>query len=155
MPLSQRFREAVFAEETAEQPLALVTISHASMAQPIRVVNDSEGQNLTSRGDLFVAYPFEIVLASEGEETGSARLKLDNVDRIIIGSLRALLDPPTVTIELVLRSQPDTVEAGPFRFLWRAAQYDVQTIEGELLFDEELKRFPAYDFTPGTAPGLF
>ncbi|NDC57532.1 MAG: DUF1833 domain-containing protein, partial [Alphaproteobacteria bacterium] len=66
------------AETTDEVWLPLVTISHADLSSPIRVVANNE--NITSRGNTFIGYPFEIELPSQNDQSpGEARLRIDNV----------------------------------------------------------------------------
>ena len=56
--LSQAARQAINAEATEQVFLLLLTIDHEDLAEPIRVVNNTE--TITSRGELYVAYPFVV-----------------------------------------------------------------------------------------------
>jgi hypothetical protein len=153
--LSLAARRAITAQETDELFLVLLTIGAGLIDPPIRVVND--GAALTSRGAQFVAFPFEIELPSEEAETiQRVTLRIDNVDRAIVAALRALLEPPTVSIEVVRRAEPDVIEAGPFDMRIVAGTYDANVVEVELGFEDVLNaRFPADDFAPADYPGLF
>lgn len=148
-------RRALAAPETDEAFLILLTISAEGLGAPIRVVND--GQGITSRGELFVAYPFELDLpGDDADSVPSVKLRIDNVHREIVASLRALERPPRVAIEVVRAAAPDVVEAGPFHMTLRMAEYDAPSVEGELVFEDVLNaRYPADAFVPSDYPGLF
>lgn len=163
MPLSAAFKQAVFAPETGEAFILLLAISHAQLSVPIRVAHN--GQDVTSRGNVYAAYPFQIDLpAQDPERPPRVRLLIDNVGTVDLGGsqvnivrkLREISSPPTVTLEVVLASAPDTVEAGPFAMTLTAAPYDALAIEGELAFEDVLHEpFPGDQFTPANFPGLF
>lgn len=148
-------RRSLTAEETDELWLLLLTIAAPGLAQPIRVVNDRQG--LTSRGRLFVAYPFEVDLPGDSAETVQrVTLRIDNVDRAIVSALRAVAEPATVTLEVVRRDDPDEVEAGPFVLSLVEAGYDALAVEGELVYEDVLNAaFPGDTYNPADYPGLF
>ena len=153
--LSQAARQAVNAQEAEQVFLLLLTIDHADLVEPIRVVNNTE--DVTSRGDLFVGYPFEIALPDEDPDSvARVTLRIDNIDRQIVQPLRAIPAPLSVALEVVLASSPDTVEAGPFNMTLVAAEYDALAIAGELAFEDVLNEpFPGHSYVPSEYPGLF
>ncbi len=153
--LSQAAHQAVNAQETDEAFLLLLTIDHDELAEPIRVVNNTE--DITSRGDLYIAYPFEIALPGEDpENVARVSLRIDNVDRQIVHSLRSVPAPLAVALEVVLASSPDTAEAGPFNMTLAAAEYDALVVTGELAFEDVLNEpFPGRSYIPSEHPGLF
>lgn len=153
---SAAFKKAVFASQTGEAFLVLVAISHPSLAAPLRVTSD--GVPTVSGGETFVAYPFQIELAAEGDDVAPRiRLTIDNVDREIVAAIRgAGLAAPTVTVQVVLGSDPDTIEAEFPDFKLRQADYTALTVEGELaLEDFTTLPYPYLTFTPSRFPGLF
>ncbi|WP_025324508.1 DUF1833 family protein [Deferrisoma camini] len=153
--LSAAATRAITAQETGEAFLLLLTIDHPDLTQPIRVARN--GEDVVSRGNTYTAYPFEIEIPEErGDRPPRVRLVLDNVDRQITEAIRPLTSSPTVTLEVVLASSPDTVEAGPYDFTIRNITYDAQVITAELAYEDVLNlRFPADRFTPNLFPGLF
>jgi len=153
--LSLAARRAVNAQETDEVFLLLLALDHDDLAEPIRVVNNTE--DVTSRGNAYVAYPFEIALPDEDPESvARVTLRIDNVDREIVKSLRAIQAPLSVALEVVMASSPDTVEAGPFNMTLVAAEYDALTVTGELAFEDVLNEsFPGHSYIPSEYPGLF
>lgn len=154
VPVDDTFTTAAFASETSEAVISLLTISHGTLETPLRFVRN--GINVESRGDIYLAYPFDIDLpAQDSERPPKTTLRIDNVDRQIVETLRTIVGPPTVVLEVVLASDPDVVEVGPFQFTLRNASYDMLTVEGELAFNEVLgRRFPFGTFTPASHPGL-
>lgn len=153
--LSLQGLQAVLAQETPEVFLSCLTLTHPNLAVPIRVVNNT--QDLVRAAGTFTAYPFEITFPSQEEDRlPQPRLRIDNVDRGILVALRALRGPVTVTLDAVMASSPNTVEAGPFVFSLRGAPYDANAIEGVLGFEDVLNEpFPKDTFTPQLFPGMF
>ena len=156
--LSSLFKTMANASETGEVLLALVTITSSSIAGgPLRVVQDL--QNITSNGNVYTAFPFEIRLAGDSDD-GPAKISLsiDNIDQTMAAAIKAIPpnDPPTVTVEIVIASQPDTVEISIPNLKLRNVTGDAFRIDGELWMDEEdLLPFPKGSFTPPYFPGLF
>lgn len=148
-------RQAVNAQETDEVFLLLLTIDHAELGAPIRVVCDKA--DVTSGGDTYSQFAFQVSLPDDREDRPPrVTLRIDNVDRQIVQAIRTITSAPSVTLEVVLASDPDTIEAGPFDFELRSARYDALLVEGELGFEPVLDEpFPAQRFTPQLYPGLF
>lgn len=154
-PLSVLARAAAYAQETTEVFLFLLTLEHESLQEPIRVVNDTS--DLISGGYTYQAFPFEIVLPAQHEDQiPVGQLKIDNVNRRIVQAVRSISGPIDATIQIVLASQPDTVEWVYEGFKIRSVSYDALFVEGELRLEEILvEPFPKDLFTPALFPGLF
>jgi len=141
-------------ETTDEVWLVLLTINHADLVDPIRVVNNID--NITSRGDLFVGFPFSIILPEQGPATiGQAQLQIDNIDKMIVETIRTISSPPTVTIEVVLASQPDTVEMALFDLVLRDSSYDAITVSATMRFEDVAVEPVAESITAQRFPGLY
>lgn len=156
--LSSLMRSAVRAQETSQVLLALVTITHASIiGGPLRLVQDM--QDLTSNGNVYTAFPFRITLPEEGSEAiPRVSLAIDNVSQEVLTTLKSISPeiPPTITIDIVLASQPNTIEFTIPSMTLRSISADMLVIEGDLRMDEEdLIPFPEGSFTPQHFPGLF
>jgi hypothetical protein len=153
--LSLAARQAMFAQETTETFLFLLSISGVGLTEPLRFVNDA--QDLVSRGNTYLAFPFQITLPTEGDDSPpSVVLQIDNVSQQIVAAVRSLVEAPTVTLEVVLASEPDEVEAGPFDFILRAAEYDALVVSGRLQFEDTLSEpYPADSFDPTRFQGLY
>jgi hypothetical protein len=58
--------------------------------------------------------------------------------------------------ELVLASDPDAVEVGPFSYDVKSVNYNVQYVTMNLEFRDVMNdEFPGLSFTPENTPGLF
>lgn len=152
--LSITAREAVFAQQTGEVFLFLLELDHESYSVPVRVVNDYN--DITSNGNLYTAFPFQVVLPKNSEEISKATLIIDNVSRELIASVRSIDTGLSASLSLVLASSPDTIEAGPFNFTLTNVMYNAMTIRGELNYENILsQQYPKETFTPQNHPGLF
>lgn len=153
--LSTAARQAIFAQETDKALLMCLTIDHADLAAPIRVVND--GVDLVRSAGTFLAYPFRIDLPFDrDDELPRVVLSIDNVSREIAQTVRTLQSPPSVLLEAVLSDLPNTVEVSLPDFTLKSATYDRLTVEGELSFEDILNEpFPGGTFLPAAFPGMF
>jgi hypothetical protein len=96
----------------------LVTISHANLAEDILLSSDptevlSSGVRGTISNSLeYVQLPFEIVFQEQTENLlARAVIRMDNISREIMQAVRlASGSAPSVKIQIVLASDPDTVE---------------------------------------------
>lgn len=146
--------EALYAQETDVILRQLLTITHPTLTVPIRVHDGLE--EVTSRGNVYTPFPFEIhIPPTDRDELPQVRLRFDNVERTLVNTLRSVGDPPLVTLEIVTSEDPDTVEAGPWRFTWRSEEYTAEVVEGRLAFEDVLNDpFPFARFIPATHPAL-
>lgn len=156
--MSRNFSSAattsINAQITDEVWLTLLTISAPELTTPLRFV--SNNASLTSRGNVFMAFPFDIEFPGQDEESpGEARLVIDNIDRSIVNFVRSIQTPPRITIEVVLASSPDTVEASFSNMTLRNVAYDAKTVSGILRFEDIVIEPVTYAMTPERFPGLF
>lgn len=152
--LSNAALASIHAQETGEVWLVLVTITHPSLATPIRVVNNNE--DITSRGNLYQAFPFDIILPGQDPDgPPRAVLRFDNVERTAIAAIRSATSAPTVTLEVILASAPNTVEISFGGMALRNVTYTATSIEGELHVEPLLNEPITLNMTPSRFPGLF
>lgn len=147
---------AMLAQQTGEAVLTLCTLSHASLPQPIRLVDD--GRDVISRGATFQRFPFTIDLPAESEgQSEPSTLTVSNSDRQIVQLVRSLIgDRLMATFELVLASDTDAVVAGPWEFSMDSAPYTAETVSAKLVYENLLDEpYPAEAYEPGTSPGLY
>ncbi len=152
--LSAAARQAIYSAQTGEVFVFLLTVFAPELAEPIRVCSDSK--DLVSRGQTYLRYPFTITIPGESEDAvPMAQLEIANVDRALVRSIRLTNGPISVTLEVVLASTPDVVEAGPFDFTLRQPEYTAETITAKLMYEDLLSaQFPFDEFTPANYPGL-
>lgn len=148
-------RAALYAPQTAQAFLHLVTVEHDDLVTPIRLVDNLT--DIVSGGDTYTAFPIRVVLPPDVPgELPQLDLVVDAVDQTIIAAIRSIATPPTITIEVIMASTPDVIECGPFVFDATSVEYNA----AELRFRLEVERiltepYPAGLFTPGHFPMLF
>lgn len=155
MSMSSNAVAAVLAQETDEVFLCLAEITHETLQEPLRFVNNT--QNVTHNGETYQAVSFKLTPAtSTGENDTPARLAIDNVDRGIMELLIPIRDPLTITFKVVLASSPDTVEWTSGNLILRDVTPNVQQITGSL-YDVYIadRVVPGIFFTPFDFPGDF
>lgn len=162
---SANFRSAAFAQDTDEVVVCLLTITHESMAEPIRLCNDPAERlstepltyGTTSRGETFLFLPFAFTLPTDRDDTPPrVAITLDNVERGIIGLLRSIATPLEVTVEIVLAASPDVVEVQLPAMQMSDITYNVENITANLVVDGlQTEPFPSGQFDRGRFPGLF
>ena len=119
--LSSTLRQALYAQETDEVVACLITVTHADLDEPIRLSTDPTQRiddgpppiyGTISNGETYSFFPAEVVLAQDiADGDPEARLAIDNTELNLITALRSIVDAAEVGIQIVLASDPDTVEA--------------------------------------------
>ena len=119
------------------------------------MVNNTK--DVVSRGNTFVAFPFELELPDNTREAPPrARLTIDNVSREIAQAIRLITSAPTVLMELIRSSDTETVEVSFPVFHLRDVRWNMLTVSGELVIEDLMNEpFPAGQFTPAHFPGIF
>ena len=148
-------RRALYSQETDIAFLVLLTINHSSLADPLRFVAWDE--DIVSRGETYISFPFEITFPQDSVDTPPrAQLKIDNVDRQIVKTIRTLKTRATVTVEVVTTEDNDVVEASYSGFELKDVHYDAFVVSGNLEPETFLREpFPTRRFTPGAFRGVF
>lgn len=152
---SEILRRSAFAQETDEVWMVLLTLSHPSLAQAIRVVDNTVP--IVSRGAEFQDFPFGLDPPGEHEDApGMARLWIDNVSREIGQTIRSIQTPVQALIEVVRAADADTVERAWPDFWLRNVRWNAGRVTGDLtLEDFTTEPYPAGTFTPASFPALF
>lgn len=152
--LSATAAAAILARETAEVLLVCLTITTTDTT--LRAVNNTE--ELVRTGGTWHPYPFEIDLPEDTDSVGpQVQLRVCNVDRQVVRALKDYDGVPTVTVEVVLASAPNTVEVGPLEFKLLSADWDALTITASLGYEEDFlnQAVPSQSYTPVNSAGLF
>lgn len=152
--LSSAARQALFAQQTGEAIIILLTLSEASLPAPIRVC--TAGEDVVSNGETYQAFPFEITMPDDTDEAPpTVRLTIDAVDRRIIEAVRAAEGAIAVQMQIVFSSDLDQVEVMPGEFKLTEVEYSALSVEGTLSFEDILSEpYPADTFTPAKFPGM-
>jgi hypothetical protein len=165
--LSPAALRAMFSQESDDTLITLVTITGPGISTPIRLADgytqrisetdDDVVYGVTSRGNDYIFLPLQITLPTE-EQTAAPRctITINDVTRYLTPVIREINSAPSVTLELVLASSPNTVEASFPGFLMAGIQYNADTVTAELTVETLTSEpFPAHQFTPSSFPGLF
>jgi hypothetical protein len=153
MPITDELKEEAFSQES-DLPLVLLTIAHASLAQSIRVVNNKV--NITSNGNEFIGFPFEIVLPDASEDAPpQSKIRINNVSREIGQAIRSITTPPAVTIQVVRQDTPDIIEAEFAGMFMTNVTYDALMVEADLFFEDLVREpYPCLRFNPSYFGGI-
>jgi Domain of unknown function (DUF1833) len=163
--IQQSFRVSAESSFADEVNLIFLRIVHPSITT-IRVVNDTKDYILA--GNTYTGFPFDIEILTDDETPPTARLAIQNVDPRIGDSIRTLLTPPQLSIELYssadfnLNADPRTpfgtptlVYGADFLFLINVS-VDVMTISAQIVGWDYLQRvWPSERATIANFPGLF
>jgi hypothetical protein len=162
----------LYKQESSDTLVTLLTILDAETGEVLQRLADNFTQRLVgveyanpedlvygivSRGENYVFLPLEITLPSD-DISGSSRAQLviRDATRYITPLVRSLQTPPIITLEIVLKSQPDIVEISFSGFYLSSITYSADQVSGELtLVDYQVEPFPVHGFTPSYFPGLF
>ncbi|QIO64772.1 DUF1833 family protein [Rhizobium leguminosarum] len=163
--VSALFRRAVYAQETDEVPIGLLTVTHESLDEPIyissdpttRLADDPLTYGTESRGEQYIFLPFEFTLPDDKSDSAPrVQLTTDNIDRRLVAILRTFVTPPSIKLEIIMASDPDTVEITVPVLQMADATFEDHTISNTLVADPLINEpHPAGQFTPGSFSGLF
>jgi hypothetical protein len=144
----------LFAAQSDDPFLMLVEISHPSFAT-LYFVNNTV--NITSRGQEYLAFPMEIGLPADNPESNrEVSIAFDNASLELIEEIRSVTSPMDVKIEMILASDPDTVEIELGELKIRGLTYNKSRIEARLYMDDFLNtELSSEKYTPSNFPGIF
>lgn len=147
-------KEKAIAQHSSDPFLVLLTITHDDLEEPIYVVRNNKA--VVSRGNTYLAYPFEIELPTDTDQSPGARISIANVSRRIGKAIESLLTAPTVKIEIVLASALDSVERTWDEFTMINSSYDAMTVTATLAHVSYWNEaWPKKTIRPALYPGLF
>ena len=148
--------QAVLAQRTSEVFVPCLSINHPTFVNPILLAMNTEP--LVRTAGTYQPYAFQIDLPGQHEDKlPQVKLTVDNIDLQVNDAIRTLQGPPTVTMDVVMASSPNTVEIGPFNYNLTSATADANTIQGVLGFEEDVfsQQVPGQNYQPNNSPGLF
>lgn len=132
--LSSAAQVSLMERVTDELWLVLLTIDIDGTEY--RVVGGSH-QDVTSNGDVYTPYAFDVLLPAESLETvEQVTLTLDNVDQILVDGLRAAKNPLQFKLQLALYSQPDTIELELDHLESQSVEFDEFQIRATLILND-------------------
>lgn len=170
--LSSTFLQAIFSPETNQVPVILIRISHTSLTEDIKISTDNHDSftvdSVGYRGTTSNVYdgvtsenytfcPIDVSFPDDSAEAiSSATLRIDNVSRDLITSIRTITSPPTMTIIAVLASSPNTKEARFDNFTLSNVTIDAFSVTGTISLGNFLNEpYPGGSMLPSNFPGLY
>jgi hypothetical protein len=153
--LNNQIIAQMYAQESGDPFLALLTIDHEDFVSPIRLVNDM--QDVISRGNTFQAFPFRFRLSpDDGESRREVSIDVDNTTLEFMDEFRSTTSPLSVTIEMILASTPDTVVQTYDNLKTAGLTYNKTAVKFTLLADDFLNtKMTSESYDPQNFPGLF
>lgn len=153
--LSPELIAQLYSQESDDPFLTLLTLSHPSFSQDIRLVNNTE--NITSNGLEFTAFPMKIVLPrDDGESARDVTIEFDNVALELISEIRTVTDFINVKLEMVLASLPDAVQISFDELKIQSVTYNKTRVSAKLFLDSFLNtEISSEKYTPSNYPGIF
>jgi hypothetical protein len=153
--LSNELIAQLFSQESADPFLTLVTLTHQSFAQPIRLVNNTK--DITSRGNVFGAFPMKIRLPiDDGETAKEFSIQFDNVSLELIDEIRSVTTRIGVKLEMILASMPDVVQMSQEDLFINSITYNARSINARLVLDSFLNtEMTSERYNPKNFPGIF
>lgn len=153
--ISQSLRRELEKQESGEELLVFLTITHPSLDEAIRVVCDPE--DFIYDGETYIGFIFDIAILSDNDRPPETRLTVQNVDEQIGHAIKSLIGPPRVKIEILALSDFDTsviprVPLGTPTVEYRADQLFLVDVDGD---DGEITgRITSWDYSQTTYPGI-
>ena len=155
MSYSQNFIKALIDQNTDQVFLWLLTITHEATGETHRLVSNID--DIVSRGETYLAFPFEFVLPSDdGESLPEIPIVINYVSDELVALLRKHADGVVVLAEIILASAPDQPEYTIEDLVIKTVTYDAGQVTLTAKVEDLMsQRFPADDFLPRSFPGMF
>jgi len=161
--------KSVYAQETGDYPIFLLTFSHRDLKDDIRISTDPTTRlpgmttdemvvyGTVSNGQEYIFCGMEISWPTEDEESAPmTQLSISNIGRELVEMIRSMRYSPRLTMTLVLASNTDMVEGRISGMEFSEVEINTMLITGTLTINMRTNEpFPFRTFTPSTAPGIF
>jgi hypothetical protein len=153
--ISNELKAQLYGQVSDDPFLALFTFTHPSFSSDIRLVNNAE--DIVSNGLTYIAYPISVVLPQDDSETArEVSIQMDNIDLSIITELRQVTTPIEARLEMVLASDPDTIQLSLGELKLKNINYNVKNITATLMMDDFLGvGLSSEKYNPDNFPGIF
>ena len=153
--LSPELIAQLYAQESSDPFLTLLTLTHASFAAPIRLV--SNNVDVISRGETYIAFPMKVRLpVDDGESAREVQIVFDNVSLLLTEEIRSVTTEIGVTMELILASMPNQVQISIDELKISTISYNKSQVIARLVLDNFLTtEVTSERYNPQNYPGLF
>lgn len=153
--MTPELENQVSAQHSDEALFFLMTITSPELNEPLYVVNNNEA--LTSRGQVYEAFPFEVRLPpDDGAAPKDLQLVTYNLSDEFMDLIRQTTEPPAVKLELVSTRDLDTPEKVIDFMALGGAEYDALNITFTLINNNFAARKTLQNqYSQSEFPGLF
>jgi len=154
--LSSTGEASVLANETSEEWIILLTVSHASFSATQRFAR--RRTNITSNGDTYNAAFFDLSFPDQTpNQLPRWQIIIDVVDQTVLAELRAVATAPDIQIDVIRAAAPNTIEMTTGAdYKLRSLSYAGTTVTGEVSLEDLLgEGFPGGRILPSNFPGGF
>ncbi len=151
--LTNELKAEIFAQESANPFLTLVTLTGPGFA--FYLVDNTV--DVVSQGQIFSAFPMKVKLpVDDGESAREFDLTFDNASLDLIRALRGITSPIDCRIDMILASDPDTIQMSIPDLQIRSTSYNKTSISAKIVMDNFLSvAIPSEKYTPTLFPGIF
>jgi len=149
--------EAMNSQTTGDLFLVTIELSH-SQFDTVRFVNNTE--NITSNGDVYDKFPFNLTLPPDSEELSPRiRVTIPNAERDLVTEVRTIAgsrEKALGTVAFLEAGDPDTILISWTDFEIDNVKYNVEVMTFDLSVEDFANEpFPSQSMTPNHFPGLF
>lgn len=150
--------QAMYSQHTDQVPIILAMVDSGDNPgnPPFPLRFASNGEEIVSNGETFNAGVFGFIPSDEdASQEKRLRIVIPGPPTAFIVQMRLAIQPPTLVIQLILASDPDTIQRQWSANLRRVTA-DATAFIAELDFDRfTAVPFPADRYSVGKFPGLF
>lgn len=154
--LSTAFRDFLHGRAPGDGEVLLIRIAHADFTTQ-RYASPA-GEDVVSGAVTYSARHFTVPLPRDEDGPAQVNLAIDVTDMdddLLLDIIGAVDDAPTVEVDVVLASDPSTVEA-TFNFLCKGGSLSAQTLSLSLDFEPALgKAYPGVTLEAATHTDLY
>ncbi len=153
--LSNEVLAQLFAQESNDPFLTLLTLSHPDFISDIFLVNNTV--DITSRGQVYSALPMKIrVPTDDGETARSFQIDMDNAALTMMTAIRSVTTAISVKLEMILASMPDVVQISQEDLTIATITYTATSLTARIVLDGFLNvAMTSEQYVPKNFPGIF
>jgi Domain of unknown function (DUF1833) len=136
-----------------EQMLLLITFTHPSLLEPIRVVNDTVDHSIG--GLVYFGWPLEFQFPSASQAGAKGTITIQNVDRRIGDTIRDLKGKISFSFSIIYKSEPDIIITSQDGYTLANVEVKATQVRGEIIGRGSIAvAWPSGRATPARTPGL-
>lgn len=141
------------ARHTADAAIPLLTVFHPQI-EVFRFARNTVA--IVSRGETYAPSMFDFDIINDNDRPARSQIIFPNVDPSIGKTLKSLIGPARITIEVINAAEPDEPVYRAALLKLKGLQIDPLTITGDLVRDDDATEIcGTIRVVPSKFPGLF